>query len=168
MSLYTIRYAFEHKCLPELFFKEKKDFIAMLIQDKTALYRMIDLMFQHEEENNPFNEDSFKTEVLKVTDDVMAMRVILPEPTRAALCHSVYMFFNIKFDKIAYYTSERASADDVNADPKICSWDEAGVHYNYGTAPLDKRGDFLKCAELYMGREYGMIRRTDSPEKPKK
>ena len=42
MTVYDIRYSFEHRILPSWFYKHKRQFAGLLLKDKNVLYEIID------------------------------------------------------------------------------------------------------------------------------
>lgn len=155
MNLHSIRYMFEHRMLPQGFFEEKARFIGMLLQDKGVLYRIINDIFEKEEVQNPYEEEQFGIEAAKITEDVMMLKIIFPEPEEEPLCYCSYMFFDKDFEKIRYFCIEKGNGVG-QPQPFVCSWDKDGTHLNHGNCTFEEHGDFKKCADIYMKQEYDM------------
>jgi len=153
MNLHDIRYTFEHRILPQWFFEGKSRFVGMLLNDKTVLFRIIDDIFQKEEVKNPYTEDQFGIETAKITEDVMMLKIILPEPEDEPLCYCCYLFFDKEFEKPGFFSIERGN-DIVSKTnktiPFVCSWTAEGGHNNHGNCSLEDNADFIKCTDIYM------------------
>lgn len=150
MSLHQIRYVFEHRILPQGFFEDKEKFIGLLLKDKSVLYRIIDDIFQKQNIVNPYTQEQFDIEVGRITNEVMMMKIIMPEPEEEPLCFCQYLFFDKTFEKISFFCIERGTeAEDA---PFVCSWQPDGSHCNYGGCSFENYGDFLKCADIHMNR----------------
>ena len=152
MNLHDIRYMFEHRILSGWFYEGKSWFVGMLLNDKTVLFRIIDDIFQKEEVRNPYTEDQFGIEASKLTDDVMVLKIILPEPEDEPLCYCCYLFFDKEFENPRYFTIEKGN--DITGKrgdtiPFVCSWTADGTHINHGNCSLDNKADLIRCAELY-------------------
>lgn len=160
MNSHQIRYMFEHKLLPHWFFENKDQFVGTILGDKAVLYRIISDIFQKEKVENPYSQEQFDMEAAKVTEDVMMMKLIFPEPEDETLCYCSYLFFDKAFEKLSYFCIERGNSEGGMA-PFVCSWGEDGMHSNYGNCSFEDQEDFYKCADLHMEREYGMRRGND-------
>lgn len=157
MDTHQIRYMFEHKLLPHWFFEEKDQFVGMILHDKNVLYKIISDIFQKENVENPYSQEQFDMEAAKVTEDVMMMKIIFPEPEDEPLCYCSYLFFDQAFEKTSFFCIEKGN-NMGNMRPFICSWSPDGSHSNYGSCSVEDGQDYLKCADLHMEREYGLKR----------
>ena len=157
-TVHEIRYAFEHRLLPMFFYENQLDFIAALLQDESVLGNMINDMFKKSEVENPYNESAYRVEPFKVTEEVMCMKIICPEPEDEPLCYCSYMFFDMKFEHVAYFCIEKGNEEGSNM-PFLCSWTKEYAHSNFGNCTLENNNDYIACADIFMEREYGMTRK---------
>lgn len=167
MDLHGIRYMYEHRILPQWFFEGGQRFVEMLIRDKTVLFRIIDDIFQKEGVKNPYTTEQFAVETAKITEEIAMVKILLPEPEEEPLCYCCYLFFDQGFEKPGFFSIEKGN-NIVNKneamEPFVCAWTAEGGHVNHGNCSLANHGDFIKCADLYMEREYGVKWRHDADE----
>jgi len=152
MDSHQIRYLFEHRILPQWFFEGKSRFAGMLLNDKTVLFRIIDDIFQKEETDNPYIVEQFGIETSKVTDDVVMIKIILPEPEEEPLCYCCYLFFDQDFEKPGFFCIERGNnigSKTGGTIPFVCSWTADGSHHNHGNCSLENNQDLIRCTQLY-------------------
>lgn len=157
MNRHEIRYLFEHRLLPQWFFEEQAQLIGGLLHDKEMLFRIINDIFQKEGVDNPYSEDDFDVEPARITEEVMMLKIIFPEPEEEPLCYCSYLFFDQEFSKTSYFCIEKGNALGQDA-PYVCSWTKDGDHCNHGNCTMEGNADFIKCADIHMAREYGMSR----------
>jgi len=157
MILHQIRYVFEHRLLPQLFFENNAQFVGMVLKDKAVLFRIIDDIFQKEDVENPYTEEQFDIETAKIAEGVMMMKIILPEPEDEPLCYCCYLFFDNNFEKLSFFCIEKGN-EIGQMYPFVCSWTSDGAHNNHGNCSFENHGDFLRCADIHMEREYGLKR----------
>lgn len=85
MDRHGVRYQFEHRILPQLFFEDKAQFIGIILNDKDVLFRVIDEIFSGEEVTNPYSKDDFTIEAARIAESVMMLKIIFPEPEEEPL-----------------------------------------------------------------------------------
>ena len=147
MDRHSIRYFFEHQLLPKWFFENKGEFVALVLHDQGILFRIVNDIFEKNNVENPYTENDFKVEAAKLTDELMMVKLVFPEPEETPLCYWSYLFFDLAFDNIRYFTVEKG----LGEYPFVCSWTVNGSHSNYGTCTLEEHNDFVKCVSIYMG-----------------
>ena len=155
MDRHAVRYTFEHRLLPHWFLEDKARFVGAIFHDKNILFRVIDDIFKEEEIVNPYTEDQFDVIPAKITDDVMMLKIVFPEPEEEPLCYCSYLFFDEDFEKIIYFCIEKGN-DEGDNYPFVCSWSKEGGHYNYGNCTFEDQNDFHRCIDLYMKNIYGI------------
>ncbi len=155
MDRHTIRYMFEHRLLPEWFFEDKEQIVLPLLKDKGILFEVIDEIFRKEKVENPYSPEQFEVEPSKLTEEVFVVKIIYPEPEEEPLCYRSYLFFDLAFEKTAFFCIEKGGSLS-DALPFVCAWTKDGAHKNYGNCTFDEHESFLKCASIYMRNEYGM------------
>lgn len=153
MDNHGVRYVFEHRLLPQWFYKDKQEFIAALLHDKSILYRIIDDIFTKEDMLNPYQPEQFDIEAGRIAEDLIMVKIIFPTPEDEPLCYCSYMLFDKDFKKAIYYCIERGQDDSLEY-PFVCSWSEDMTHSNYGQCSMEDLGDFKRCLHLFLDEEY--------------
>lgn len=156
MENYRIRYAFEHKLIPHYFYEQAANFIGTLLNDREVLFRIIDDMYEQEGVDNPYTSEQFQMKGVRISDEVMMLKITFPEPDQEPFCYCSYLFFDSTFEKLGYYCIERGT--EATSLPYVCSWSADGVHHNYGNCTLDNDEAMLMCADMFMEREFGYVR----------
>ena len=149
MTLYEIMYALEHRLLPNLFYKDKMKFIAILLDHPEVLNEFFDKMCQQEKIVNPYTKDDFQAEPYRVNDEIVMAKITFPEPIQEPLCYCVYLLFDLNFKQANYYCIERGTDEN---DLYVCSWDAKENHYNYGHCTW--QDDYERCKELFLNQVY--------------
>ena len=144
----SIFHELEHDVLPHLLFEDKGKFITTLKEHDYLIYGMVNYCFDSIGKLNPYKEEDFKIEQIKVDDTVNVLKLNFPEPVIGPLCYWVYIFYNEDYSHLKYYTVEKTSVSFGN-DPFLCGWGEDGCHYNYGEIKLDEDVILKKCIKLY-------------------
>ena len=144
---HSIRYFFEHRLMPDGFYKEKEKFIMLLLEDKEILFRIVDDLFNKQDFKNPYTTDQFDIGAAKLEDDVLILKVTFPEPEEEPLCYCSYMLFTTDFKKACYFCVEKGHGEGF---PFVCSWSSDGVHHNYGQCSLEEHDYLKKCMEVFM------------------
>lgn len=115
-------------------------------------------MLKHENMENPYTPDQFRVGLMRMTEEVFALKIESPEPEEAPLCYFSYYFFNKEFNVTAYYCIEKGRSILGGEQPFVCSWTADGVHLNHGTCSFENHEDFIRCADLFMESKFGMKR----------
>lgn len=110
---------------------------------------MINDIFQNEELENPYTPEQFGIEAERLTEEVMMLKIIFPEPEDEPICYCSYLFFNRDFEKTGYLCIEKGNGEGQEK-PFVCAWTADGTHLNYGRCSFEEHGDFLRCVEIYM------------------
>lgn len=153
---YHARYAFETDILPHLFYDLKDRFVAPVLKDKNVLYATMNEVYKSHGIENPYTEDQITIDLGRITDEVLMLKLVFPEPEMEPFCYWSYLLFDRNFEKCSYFCVEKGRFDDK---PFICEWDMEGNHQNYGKAPFENDEDFLRCVDVHMKKHYNMERR---------
>lgn len=148
MGRHEVRYAFEHQILPHLFYKDKEQFVGMVLQDKGVLYEIISSIFDKEGVENPYVDEDFEVEPIRLSEDVLMLKITLPEPEEEPLCYSIIMIFDLDFKIIKFYCIEKGN-EQGSFQPFVCAWTEDERHLNYGHCGLDDNSGITKCVEIF-------------------
>lgn len=160
MERHGVRYVFEHRLLPNWFYEDKDKLVGAILHDKSILFRIISDVFKEENVENPYKEEDFDAHPFKVTEEVRGLCVEMPEPEEEPLCYRVYMIFNTDFDKLWFFTIEKGNEAGENY-PFVCAWDAEGSHLNLGHCSFDKNNALIRCLDIFMEIEYGLVRNTE-------
>lgn len=148
MILKQARYELEHKLLPLFYFRDKNLFIFKLLESsEEILYDVINNFCELMGCENLYKKEDYKVEPLSVNKDVKIVRVTMPDPMVELECKYVYFIFDLEFEKMKYFTVEKASKQKEF----LCGWDEHKNHLNYGFCPKDLNEQLRKIIEIYMG-----------------
>lgn len=128
MPTHPVRYAFEHRMIPFLLYRDKVEFMARIITDETLLSEMFIINLEDSGVKNPYGEQPIKVVPVR-TEDVLIAQIIFPEPESEPLCYESYALYDLKEDRAAYYCIEKGRKP--GEPPFLCGWTEDGTHYNY-------------------------------------
>ena len=109
MDLHQIIYMFEHRMLPQYFFEDREKFVWIILENKGILYQIINEIFEKEQMENPYSPEQFGVMSAKITEDVMMLKLIFPEPQEEPLCYCSYLFFDREFKKMGFFCIEKGN-----------------------------------------------------------
>ncbi|MCW6659011.1 hypothetical protein NHG25_00770 [Aerococcaceae bacterium NML191292] len=143
MTVAENRYLLEHRWLPHWFFEQKEALVGAILSEESAfLYKtMVEACTQ---EDVPYQAADYQAEMIKLTPDLYAVRIRMPQPEYVPHCHRVYLLFNADFTQKAYFTIELGLDGDF-----ICGWNEEGCHFNYGNAPQDLAEELAQITQYF-------------------
>lgn len=141
MTLYELRYYFEHELLPRYFFEYTVPFLEEIFEaytedtesNQNPLFDIIFEMAQEQEIDFPYNQEQYKAEIVGLNEDEVMIRIRLPEPEETILCSDIYLLFSIEdLSKKRYFTIELLERKKRRNYYCLCEWEEDGSHANYG------------------------------------
>ena len=116
-------------------FKEGKEFILRLSEEKEALVNEVYKNAYQKGELYPYDESSFSVMALNISEEMLLVWIDLPPVREAAqLCHRAYLTLNPKKDEIHYFTIERGKEEE---ERNLGGVNAAGEHIEYGEAPVE-------------------------------
>ena len=130
----AMRQRAEFHDFPSRIFKEGAAFVHQLCDEQEAIVNEI---YQNAYQNAeyPFGEEDFSVMPLDISDELLLVRVDLPEVKDSAqLCHRVYVTLNPKSEEIHYFTIERGRK---KGQSNLCGIGSDGRHIEYGEAPVE-------------------------------
>ena len=163
MDRHGIRYIFEHRLLPQLFFEEKFQFVGALFQKKELLFDTISNIFRDEEVENPYTVDMFGVSMFQITEETAVVKISFPEPEEEPLCYCSYLLFDKAFEKISYFCIEKGGQEDPK-HPFVCAWTPDGAHRNFGICTFENYNDLMRCVDLHMKEKYGLTQKTEGDD----
>lgn len=114
-------------------FREGKEFILRLSDEKEAVVNEIYRGAFSQIKPYPFHEEDFAVMALNISEDLLLARVDLPPVTETAqLCWRVYLTLGMQSDEIRYFTIEQGRGRDERL---LGGMDAQGRHLEYGAAP---------------------------------
>lgn len=130
-TLYDVRYYYEHKLLPQLFYEIPED-VLVYMQDGKAFDLWKSLT---EDVNFPltFTADQFILRDYPQEDGGTLLQLELPKPEDTALCFRVYFYRNA-LGVNNYFTVEYDNYFGEAA--YLCGWTAEGNHLNFGTTDI--------------------------------
>lgn len=145
------RYTFEHKLLPDMFYKEKVGLLNAILDKGGKFFSDVYTVYAPVGEERTYTEDDFKIDAKCCQYDenrrtLYFLIVTMPEPTVPTLCLRVYFCYEEKTGAVKYCTSEK-SPFSGNA---ICSQTENGEHENLGAAPESAEQEFQKIGNMFL------------------
>lgn len=150
---YDIMHKFEHKVVPEAFFKAKMGFVSALVKEKDNFYKNIQKFFEINNMELPYTADDFKLLVVKLSEEVLIIGIKYPEPSEAQLCYEQYLFIDKKFEKPGIFCIEKSDVEGEVAS--VCSWTSEGrIHVNYGSVDVFKENTLKKCVDTYLSEDF--------------
>lgn len=148
LTLYDVRYYFEHRLLPEELYENRDQLVAFLRSSGVhALWASLTGSIGFE---TVYPEDAFGIAEFPQEDGTNVIMLSLPAPEDSPLCSRVYLCWNPETGKAGYYTVE---LDNLFGETWfLCGWNAEGIHENYGTvsalpAPDDPDYDAALQAE---------------------
>lgn len=170
-TVLSVRYDIEQHELPALYYSNRASFLLKMMgaQGDTImqLYRRAEA--QHPDYRCPYSEKEFleshvvykprrrkKATGLARCEDVLILRVQLPEPEAPLHSRAVYLCYDQNSSDLLYLVSERT----MTGSYVMCARLEDGTHVNYGPAPAEFKDEFDFAAELFMSRTYKKLPNT--------
>ena len=156
--LYWIRYGMEHLYLPEMFYRDRQRFVARFLEDDRLLSDIFRIFFSEQEGagDNPYRPEQFRQELIQVDAETYCLGFHFPPPEYEPLCDRAWLFFDMRFERAAYFCVERgnrvgdgAAAPDAPDPFFLCAWTEDHTHLNYGKQDVSDGRDLEICYALY-------------------
>lgn len=141
MTLFKLRYYFEHELLPQYYFEDTVPFLGEIYEayredarsSRNLLFEMISEMATRQEIAFPYSQEQYKAEIVGVNEDELMIRISLPEPEDVMLCYAIYLLFSMEdFSKKRYFTIELLERKWLRKSYCLCERKEDGFHCNYG------------------------------------
>ncbi len=131
----VMRQKAEFSDFPTRLYKEGAPFVHQLSDEKEALVNEIYQGAYQNPEVYPYSENDFSVMPLDINEELLLVRVDLPEVKESAqLCHRIYITLNPKDDEIHYFTVERGRK---KGESNLCGVSREGRHMEYGEAPVE-------------------------------
>lgn len=130
-----VRRSLEQKNIPQMFFEDGDKFTKDLREGKEAFIKEIYLKAFAKEPVAPYTDQDFDFMALNVREDLLLIRIDLPEKGIApGHCHRVYLAWNEQRKKAYYFTIEKTPKKEERVLGRV---DETGKRTDYGIAPVE-------------------------------
>lgn len=144
MDITNVRYQFEHKMLPLMFYATRQDFFKSVDNNPELAYQVMKTICIGANMKIPYANNDFEFSFLKGYDRITILRLKLPEPERTPLCERIYFVTDDKWHKFCYYTIEKG----FFGENRLCGWEQSpDMHINYGTCTKDT--EVKKILEIF-------------------
>ena len=131
----AMRQKAEFQEFPSRIYKEGPSFVQQLSDERETIVNEIYQNAYGNPEMYPYSEADFSVMPLDISDELLLVRVDLPEVKDSAqLCHRVYVTLNPQNEEIHYFTVERGRKKGQN---NLCGVARDGRHLEYGEAPVE-------------------------------
>ena len=130
----AVRQRAEFNDFPARIYKEGAAFVHQLSDEREAVVNEI-YQNAYQDQEYPYSEEDFSVMPLDISDELLLVRVDLPEVKDSAqLCHRIYVTLNPKNEELHYFTIERGRKKDQS---NLCGIGADGRHIEYGEAPVE-------------------------------
>ena len=135
---FQIRYYFEHRLLPQLFY-EDLDYLMDYI-DQNGVYSLWTSFTESNGLDPVYDKEDFGQASLQREDGTRVLLVTMPVPEETPLCSRAYLCLNKDAGKKGYFTVEYDNF--LGEDWFLCGWTEDNIHMDYaGASPLPDPSD---------------------------
>lgn len=140
MTLYELRYYFEHKLLPKYYFEDTVPFLSEMFEvygneedDKdNLLYNMIKELAEKNNIEFLYSKEQYKVDLCPLNEDDFMIRISLPDPEEPLLCSYIYLLFPIEdFWGKRYFSVELVERKGRRKKYCLCERGD-GFRDNYG------------------------------------
>lgn len=149
-----IRYFIEHQLTRDWFFKEGRQFTAVLAEKGDIYPALVRQVYHENGIECPYTDDMFAVVPLHLKDDIYCLSIVMPQPEREGDCLQILMIFDGEFSRRAYFTIEYG--ESIVSDQKLtwcCEWNEQNEHLNHGQCTPDPLECIRKCYDIFTGSE---------------
>lgn len=130
-----VRRNLELKTIPHMLFEDGDKFTKELCEGREAYVSELYRNAFPKEPGAPYTAEDFEFMALNVREDLLLIRVDLPEKGLVpGLCHRVYLAWNEQAKKAYYFTIEKTPKKEEHAMGRV---DETGKRIDCGMAPVE-------------------------------
>ena len=130
-----IRYYFEHRFLPKVWYDPKIILPISLKKNPGAIRQNWKNILQQEGVEDIYPENAYDIQMFELDPHTACIRILCPEPEKEPQCYWIYMLFTYNMKKFFYFSVEKGGF--LNDGPFLCGWDKTFTHKNFGGCPLD-------------------------------
>ena len=127
VTLFDVRYYFEHRLLPQAFYQEPEELMESLreggLYDRWSRYtaeRSFDVTYP---------ADAFSVREMMQDSGLRMLMLTMPQPEKTLLCYRIYLCFDPETGPAAYYTAEYDVYEGFfDEGCLICGWKPDRTH----------------------------------------
>ncbi len=130
LTLFDVRYYFEHRLLRQIFYASPESTMESLREG--GLYERWNTYTAEIGFESEFEYDQFSTRDMMQDSGIQMLMLILPQPDATLLCYRIYLCYDPKTETAAYYTAEYDKYEGFfDEGCLICGWSPDGSHHYY-------------------------------------
>ena len=135
VTLFDIRYYFEHRMLPKAFYQAPEETIASLLE--TGLYDRWSSYTAAHDYAAPYNAEAFDAREMMQDSGIRMLMLEMPQPENTLLCYRIYLCFDRDTGTSAYFTAEYSKYEGVFDECcLLCGWKPDGTHQYYSEGQI--------------------------------
>lgn len=130
LTLFDIRYYFEHRELPQQFYQAPEDMMESL--QEAGLYDRWNSYTAAYGFDQDYADGDFAVRDMMQDSGIRMLLLTMPDPESTLLCYRIYLCYDPETGTSAYYTAEFDKYDGFFEDGcLICGWKPDGTHQYY-------------------------------------
>ena len=142
----SARYAIEHEVIPSVLFSpDGAALVQRIVTEKGSFLSSFYNKFCTDGEDG-YNEGQFEIFPFFLSDELASVRVELPGPERAPLCHTLYILHSKDFRFFRYFTVER----NGDGNRQLGEWTPDKKHLDYGEVDAEHAEQLAAIAGILL------------------
>ena len=151
MGDYDLDYQFQHKILPEMFFRKPNVFMQSFVEGgNEMLCQVHSIGYQQYGVSFPYKPEQYEVVGEAINRDLYALTLKFPEPEVTALCYYIFLVFDPDLERLSFFTLEKGEAffgkDEMAF---LCGWTPDGSHLTYGNVETPEYDVLYRCVEIH-------------------
>ena len=135
LTLFEIRYYFEHRLLPQRFYYSPE--AAMDSLRGNGLYEMWRSYTAENTAEVAYKAEEFSTREMLKESGIIVLMLSMPEPADTLLCYRIYLCYDPETGTAAYFTAEYDKYEGYfDEGCLLCGWNEDGTHRYYSESRI--------------------------------
>ena len=136
-ALFNVRYYFEHRLLPSLYFENPEAYISFY--ETNGIFSLWNAYTEFQDFDTTYTADEFEVRNISPVEDIILLMLKMPEPEETPFCFRIYLYYDQATGTAAYFTIEFDNFFDECA--YLCAWTKDMTHLNYVNCKLFRPGD---------------------------
>lgn len=135
ITLFDVRYYFEHRLLPQAFYEAPIGLMESLRKD--GLYDRWKSYTAGLGFSGPYSGADFGVRDMMQDSGIRMMLLTMPKPESMLLCYRIYLCFDPSSGTAAYYTAEYDLVEGFfDEGCLLCGWKPGGTHQYYAVTKI--------------------------------
>lgn len=127
VTLFDVRYYFEHRLLPQVFYQDPEGTMESL--PESGLYDRWSRYTAESSFDVTYPEDAFSVREMMQDSGIRMLMLTMPQPESTLLCYRIYLCFDPETGTAAYYTAEYDIYEGYyDEECLICGWKPDRIH----------------------------------------